>query len=56
MFPTDSRRQVAHETINNALDVMPRGSLKKELFAWLQQGSGKRRSMQSRVGSTQPDS
>nr|WP_298523249.1 IS30 family transposase [uncultured Halomonas sp.] len=43
MFPDDSRRQVSHEAIYNALYVMPRGSLKKELIACLRQGNGKRR-------------
>ncbi|NIC38257.1 IS30 family transposase [Halomonas desiderata] len=43
MFPDDSRHQVSHETIYNALYVMPRGSLKKELIACLRQGNGKRR-------------
>lgn len=44
MSPNDTRRQVSHETIYNALYVMPRGSLKKELVACLRQGNGKRRS------------
>lgn len=39
----DSRRRVSHEAIYNALYVMPRGSLKKELIACLRQGNGKRR-------------
>ncbi|WP_412031003.1 IS30 family transposase [Halomonas sp. M4R1S46] len=43
MSPNDSRRQVSHEAIYNALYVMPRGSLKKELIACLRQGNGKRR-------------
>lgn len=43
MYPHDPKRQVSHETIYNALYVMPRGSLKKELIACLRQGNGKRR-------------
>nr|WP_245798009.1 IS30 family transposase [Chromohalobacter japonicus] len=43
MSPNDSRRQVSHEAIYNALYGMPRGSLKKELIACLRQGNGKRR-------------
>ena len=43
MSPNDSCRQVSHEAIYNALYVMPRGSLKKELIACLRQGNGKRR-------------
>ncbi len=43
MFPDDTDRQVSHEAIYNALYVMPRGSLKKELIACLRQGKGKRR-------------
>jgi len=43
MNKAGSRRQVSHEAIYNALYVMPRGSLKKELIACLRQGSGKRR-------------
>lgn len=43
MFPDDTDRQVSHKVIYNALYVMPRGSLKKELIACLRQGKGKRR-------------
>ena len=43
MSPNDSHRRVSHEAIYNALYVMPRGSLKKELIACLRQGNGKRR-------------
>ena len=43
MFPDDTDRQVSHEAIYNAIYVMPRGSLKKELIACLRQGNGKRR-------------
>jgi IS30 family transposase len=43
MFPDDTDRQPSHEAIYNALYVMPRGSLKKELIACLRQGKGKRR-------------
>jgi IS30 family transposase len=43
MYPNDPTRQVSHEAIYNALYVMPRGSLKKELIACLRQGKGKRR-------------
>lgn len=43
MFPDDPRRQTSHEAIYNALYVMPRGTLKKELIACLRQGNGKRR-------------
>ena len=43
MFPDDTQRQASHEAIYNALYVMPRGSLKKELIACLRQGNGKRR-------------
>lgn len=35
MFPDDAQRQASHEVICNALYVMPRGSLKKELIACL---------------------
>lgn len=34
-------RHVSHEAIYNALYLMPRGSLKKELMACLRQGQGK---------------
>lgn len=43
MFPDDSSRRVSHETIYNALYVMLRGMLKKELIACLRQRNGKRR-------------
>lgn len=43
MFPDNSSRRVSHEAIYNALYVMPRGTLKKELIACLRQGNGKRR-------------
>lgn len=43
MSPNDTRRRVSHEAIYNALYVMPRGTLKKELIACLRQGNGKRR-------------
>ncbi len=43
MSPDDADRRVSHEAIYNALYVMPRGSLKKELIACLRQGKGKRR-------------
>ena len=43
MFPDNTDRHVSHETIYNALYLMPRGSLKKELIACLRQGNGKRR-------------
>ncbi len=43
MFPDDTDHRVSHEAIYNALYVMPRGSLKKELIACLRQGKGKRR-------------
>ncbi|AMD02398.1 Integrase core domain protein [Halomonas chromatireducens] len=43
MFPHDTGRQVSHETIYNAIYLMPRGTLKKELIACLRQGKGKRR-------------
>ena len=43
MFPDHPDRQVSHESIYNALHVMPRGTLKKELIACLRQGNGKRR-------------
>ncbi|RUR32698.1 IS30 family transposase [Vreelandella nanhaiensis] len=43
MYPHDPKRHVSHETIYNALYVMPRGSLKKELITCLRQGHGKRR-------------
>ncbi|BBI50696.1 hypothetical protein HORIV_31170 [Vreelandella olivaria] len=38
MFPDNTDRQVSHEAIYNALYLMPRGSLKKELIACLRQG------------------
>ncbi|WP_089660772.1 IS30 family transposase [Halomonas pantelleriensis] len=43
MFPDDTDHRVSREAIYNALYVMPRGSLKKELIACLRQGKGKRR-------------
>lgn len=43
MNPDDPNRQISHESIYNALYVMPRGSLKKELIACLRQGQSKRR-------------
>ena len=43
MFSDNTVRHVSHEAIYNALYLMPRGSLKKELIACLRQGSGKRR-------------
>ena len=43
MYPNDPTRQASHEAFYNALYVMPRGSLKKELIACLRQGKGKRR-------------
>ena len=43
MFPNNTDRHVSHEAIYNALYLMPRGSLKKELIACLRQGNGKRR-------------
>tara|TARA_R110001583_G_scaffold68607_1_gene195034 strand:+ start:3504 stop:3995 length:492 start_codon:yes stop_codon:yes gene_type:complete len=43
MFPDNTDRHVSHEAIYNALYLMPRGSLKKELIACLRQGNGKRR-------------
>jgi len=43
MFPDNTDRHVSHEAIYNALYLMPRGSLKKELLACLRQGKGKRR-------------
>ncbi len=43
MFPDNTDRHVSHEAIYNALYLMSRGSLKKELIACLRQGKGKRR-------------
>jgi len=43
MFPDNTDRQVSHEAVYNALYLMPRGSLMKELIACLRQGKGKRR-------------
>ena len=43
MYPNASTRQVSHGAVHNALYVMPRGSLKKELIACLRQGKGNRR-------------
>ena len=41
--PHDRERTVSHETIYNALYVMPRGELRTELIACLRQGRGGRR-------------
>lgn len=43
MNPDDPHRRISHESIYNALYVMPRGTLKKELIACLRQGNAKRR-------------
>jgi len=43
MSPNDLRRRVSHKAIYNALYVMPRGRLKKELIACLWHGNVKRR-------------
>tara|TARA_R110001599_G_scaffold211958_1_gene409503 strand:- start:16787 stop:17035 length:249 start_codon:yes stop_codon:yes gene_type:complete len=43
MFPNNIDRHISHEAIYNALYLLPRGSLKKELIACLRQGEGKRR-------------
>ncbi len=43
MFPNNTDRHISHEAIYNALYLLPRGSLKKELIACLRQGEGKRR-------------
>lgn len=43
MLPDNMGRHILHEAIYNALYLMPRGSLKKELMACLRQGNGKRR-------------
>ena len=43
MFSDDTNHHVSHEAIYNALYLLPRGSLKKELVACLRQGKGKRR-------------
>ncbi|SDL67472.1 hypothetical protein SAMN05661010_02238 [Modicisalibacter muralis] len=43
MNPDDPNRRISHESIYNALYVMPRGTLKKELIACLRQGNAKRR-------------
>ncbi|HNG02300.1 MAG TPA: IS30 family transposase [Nitrospira sp.] len=42
-WPHDRERTVSHETIYNALYVMPRGELRTELIACLRQGRGGRR-------------
>jgi IS30 family transposase len=43
VWPHDRERTVSHESIYNALYVMPRGELRAELIATLRQGRGGRR-------------
>ncbi|NTU41919.1 MAG: IS30 family transposase [Nitrospirales bacterium] len=43
MHPGDKERTVSHETIYNAIYIMPRGELRKELISCLRQAKGKRR-------------
>ena len=43
VWPHDRERTVSHESIYNALYVMPRGELRTELIATLRQGRGGRR-------------
>lgn len=43
MHPGDKERTVSHETIYNAIYIMPRGELRKELISCLRQTKGKRR-------------
>ncbi|TSE26519.1 Integrase core domain protein [Tepidimonas sediminis] len=42
MWPGDPDRRVSHETIDNCIDAMPRGELRKELIACLRRAQGKR--------------
>lgn len=43
MWPNDPSQQVSHETIYNALYVLPRGELRRELIAELRQGHSSRK-------------
>lgn len=43
MWPNDPSQQVSHETIYNALYVLPRGELRRELIAILRQGHSSRK-------------
>ena len=42
MWPNDTSQQVSHETVYNALYVLPRGELKRELIAVLRRGHSRR--------------
>lgn len=43
LYPNETERRVSHETIYQALYVLPRGELRKALLACLRQGRGGRR-------------
>lgn len=44
LYPNETENRVSHETIHQALYVLPRGELRKALRACLRQGRGGRRS------------
>jgi IS30 family transposase len=56
LYPQQPEQRVSHETIYNALYVMPKGELRSDLLACLRQGPTGSAASSPRRGSAGPDS